>query len=378
VKSKLPHIGTTIFTVMSHLANEHKALNMAQGFPDFSCSEKLISLVHRFMKEGCNQYAPMPGVLALREKISEKTQELYQTYYHPDSEITVTCGATEACFLVISALVEPGDEVLILEPAFDVYAPVIELNGGKAVYVKMEYPEFSINWKKVKEKFSSKTKLIILNSPHNPTGAVISKDDLEELSKLVEGTDTYILSDEVYEHIVFDNIPHSSILYRPELKDRTFVVSSFGKTFHITGWRIGYCLASKSLTTELRKIHQFNTFSTATPMQFALAEFLKDKSEYLDLPSFYQKKRDLFLELIKESRFEVVPSKGTYFQLLSFKNITEEKDTDFAIRLTRKNGIASIPVSVFYNDRTDHKVLRFCFAKENKTLEKAAEILCRI
>jgi methionine aminotransferase len=363
---------------MSQLAMEHQALNLAQGFPDFSCSPRLVELVSQYMKEGFNQYAPMPGVLKLREKISEKTFELYGASYDPATEITVTCGATEACYTAISTLINSGDEVIILEPSFDVYAPVIELYGGKSVYVEMDFPEFKINWDKVKQHITKATKLIIINSPHNPTGSVISDKDWEELYTIVKDTDIFILSDEVYEHIVFDKVEHASILRKPEFRERTLVVSSFGKTFHTTGWRLGYCLGPAEISKEFRKIHQYNTFSASTPMQYAVAEFLSDKAQYLELSDFYQKKRDLFVELIKASRFEIIPSKGTYFQLLSYRNISDEKDTDFAARLTKEHKIASIPISVFYHKQVDNKVLRFCFAKEDKTLEKAAEILCRI
>lgn len=376
--SKLPHITTTIFTVMTQLANEYKALNMAQGFPDFNCSEKLAELVTVAMKSGCNQYAPMPGLMALREKIAEKTFDLYHASYDPEKEVTVTCGATEACYAAITSVVQPGDEVIIFEPAFDCYTPVILLNGGIPVYVELKFPDYKIDWQVVRDKISPKTKLIIINSPHNPTGTILIDQDLEELSAIVKNTNILILSDEVYEHIIFDSVPHASIISRPELRDRSMVVSSFGKTFHTTGWRTGYCLAGEDLSKEFRKIHQYITFSAATPMQVALAEFLKEKENYLSLPQFYEKKRDKFLDLIKGSRFEFIPSKGTFFQLLNYKNISSEEDTGFAARLTKESGIASIPVSVFYHRKTDDKVLRFCFAKEDKTLEKAAEILCRI
>jgi methionine aminotransferase len=376
--SKLPHIGTTIFTVMAQLANEHKAINLAQGFPDFRCSDHLISLVNQYMQSGFNQYAPMPGLMALRERISEKTFDLYNSYYSPEKEITITCGATEACYAAITSVIGKDDEVIIFQPAFDCYIPVIELNGGKTVVVELSYPEYKINWQEVKNKITSRTKMIIVNSPHNPTGSVLHASDFDQLSAIVKDTNILILSDEVYEHIIFDGIPHASILYRPELKERSLVVFSFGKTFHTTGWRMGYCLAPEKLSAEFRKIHQFLTFSTPTPMQYALADYLKEKEHYLNLPSFYQQKRDKFLSLIKNSSFEAIPAKGTYFQLLSYKKITEENDVAFAARLTKENGIASIPVSVFNNSLRDDKVLRFCFAKEDKTLEKAAEVLCRI
>ncbi|MBX9853329.1 MAG: methionine aminotransferase [Cytophagaceae bacterium] len=378
MESKLPHVDTTIFTVMSRLANEHKAINLAQGFPDFCCSEELVSLVNHYMQCGHNQYAPMPGIMPLRERIAEKVYELYKASYSPETEITVTCGATEACYAAITALVRPGDEVIIFEPAFDCYAPVIELNGGKPVYIELKYPEFKIDWEEVQKKITASTKLIIINSPHNPTGSVLDFSDIKKLNAIVKDTDILIMSDEVYEHIIFDNIPHASILNFPELRERSLVIFSFGKTFHTTGWRMGYCLAPAKLSREFQKIHQYITFSTPTPMQYAVADFLKQKHHYQDLPQFYQQKRDKFISLLKNSRFELIPSAGTYFQLVSYKNITDEHDTDLAIRLTREKKIASIPVSVFYKNKRDDKLLRFCFAKEDQTLEKAAEILCRI
>jgi methionine transaminase len=376
--SKLPKIGTTIFTVMSHLSHEHNAINLAQGFPGFPCSEKLINLVHKYMLKGCNQYAPMPGIIGLREKISQKTNELYGAEFDPEKEITITCGATEACYAAITAMVKAGDEVIIFEPAFDCYIPIIELSGGKPVFVELHYPDYKINWEKVKEKINPKTRMIIINSPHNPTGSVLSSDDLDQLGKLVKDTDILILSDEVYEHIIFDRIRHESVLLRPELRERSMVISSFGKTFHTTGWRMGYCLATAKISAEFRKVHQFITFSAPTPIQFALAEFLEEKEMYLCLPDFYQKKRDLFAELMKPSGFEFTEASGTYFQLMSYKNISDEHDVDLAKRLTIEAGVASIPVSVFYHNRTDEKILRFCFAKEDDTLKRAAEKLCRI
>ncbi|MFL5730905.1 MAG: methionine aminotransferase [Cytophagaceae bacterium] len=376
--SKLPKVGTTIFTVMSQLSHEHKAINLAQGFPDFPCSEKLISLVNEYMRKGFNQYAPMAGILPLREKISHKTKELYNAEYDPHTEITVTCGATEACYAAITSLVRLGDEVIIFEPAFDCYIPVIELSGGVPVFVELHYPDYKINWKQVEEKISSRTRMIIINSPHNPTGSVLSSEDLDQLSRVVRGTGILIMSDEVYEHIIFDHTRHESVLLRPELRERSLVISSFGKTFHTTGWRMGYCLAPAHLSTEFRKAHQFITFSAPTPMQFALADYLEEKDMYLGLPAFYQKKRDLFAALMKDSRFEFVPSAGTYFQLMSYKKISDEHDVDLAKRLTIEAGVASIPVSVFYHQRTDEHILRFCFAKEEETLKRAAEKLCRI
>ncbi|MFN3405262.1 MAG: methionine aminotransferase [Cytophagaceae bacterium] len=378
IQSRLPDLGTTIFTVMSQLAKDYNAINLAQGFPDFKCSSKLVDLVTKYMQLGFNQYAPMAGALPLRQKIAEKIQYCYNAGYDVEKEITVTCGATEACFVAISSVVQQGDEVIVFEPAFDCYLPAIKLAGGKPVYVKLNYPDYSIDWNLVKEKISSKTKLIIINSPHNPTGAVITPKDIDALRDVVSGTDIFILSDEVYEHIIFDGEEHLSLSSYSDLKERTIVVSSFGKTFHTTGWRIGYAVAPEFLSAEFRKVHQYNTFSAAAPMQFAIAEFLQDRSEYLNLNDFYQHKRDYFLSLISKSRFTMLPAKGTYFQLLDFGHFSQENDVELAYRLTKEAGIACIPVSVFYSDKTDRKVLRFCFAKENETLEKAAEIICRI
>ncbi len=376
--SKLPQVGTTIFTVMSQLAVQHKAINLAQGFPDFPCSPKLVSLVSHYMAKGANQYAPMAGVIPLREKIAAKTQELYNYYYNPDKEITVTCGATEACYVAITSVIKPGDEVIIFEPSFDCYEPAINLSGGKAVFVELSYPDYHINWQKVKEKISEKTRLIIINSPHNPTGSILRKADMLALTELVKGTNILVLSDEVYEHIIFDGEPHESVILYPELRERSFVISSFGKTFHTTGWRMGYCLAPEHISAEFRKVHQYVTFSASTPMQFAITDYLDEKEHYLNLPAFYQQKRNLFLELMKGSRFKGAASKGTFFQLLSYKGLTEENDMDFAARLAKETGVATIPISVFFKNRTDDKMIRFCFAKENETLERAAEKLCKI
>jgi methionine aminotransferase len=378
IGSKLPAVGTTIFTIMSHLSHEYKAINLAQGFPDFPCSPQLVSLVSESMKKGLNQYAPMAGIFPLREMISEKTRQQYHIDVSPEKEITVTCGATEASYAAITALIQKNDEVLIFEPAFDCYVPAIELCGGKPVFVELHYPEYKIDWPAVKTKISPQTKMIIINSPHNPTGSAWSSKDLDELAKLVKGTNIIILSDEVYEHIIFDQQIHQSVLLRPDLRERSLVISSFGKTFHTTGWRMGYCIAPEYLTIEFRKVHQYLTFSAPTPMQYALADFLKNKEEYLQLPAFFQKKRDFFLGMMASSKFKFIPSSGTYFQLMSYKNISQENDIDYAARLTKETGVASIPISVFFNNKRDDKILRFCFAKENDTLERAAEKLCRI
>ena len=378
VSSKLPGVGTTIFTVMSKMAAEHGAINLSQGFPDFECPPQLVELVTKAMKDGHNQYAPMPGLPALRERIAEKTEELYGTSYNPETEITVTAGATQAIYTAIAAVVREGDEVIMFEPAYDCYGPAIELNGGKPVYVSLKAPEYTIDWNAVKKVVNHRTKMIIINTPHNPTGAVMSADDMKQLEKLTKNSDIIIISDEVYEHIVFDGNRHESAARYPGLASRSFIISSFGKTFHTTGWKLGYCIAPKELMTEFRKVHQFLVFSCNTPMQMACAEFLKDKSHYLELSAFYQEKRDYFIQLIRGSRFSFTPASGTYFQLLQYDKLSEEKDTDYAVKLIKEHGVASIPISVFYHKPVYDKMLRFCFAKKNETLEKAAELLLKI
>ncbi|MFD3001386.1 methionine aminotransferase [Pontibacter toksunensis] len=376
--SKLPDIGTSIFTVMSALANEQQAINLSQGFPDFNCPEPLIDLVGRYMREGFNQYAPMAGVPKLRENISIKTEKMYGCRPDPDTEVTVTSGATEALNAAITAVVKPGDEVVILEPCYDAYAPVIRLCGGVPVYVSLALPDFSVDWDQVKRRISSRTRSIIINTPHNPTGAVMTKQDMDKLANLIEGTDILVISDEVYEHMVFDGQQHYSVLQHPQLRKRSFVISSFGKTYHTTGWKVGYAVAPPVLTTELRKMHQFITFSTPTPLQMALATFMEEETHYRNLPDFYQAKRDFFNEQLKGSRFELTPSAGTYFQLAKYDKISEEYDLDFAKRITREAGVAAIPVSAFYHDKTDHKHLRFCFAKSEDTLQAAAAKLVQL
>lgn len=378
ISTKLPSVGTTIFTVMSSLATEYKAINLSQGFPDFPVSEELISLVNKYMKLGYNQYAPMMGVKELREAISEKTNKLYNVFYNPDSEITVTSGGTEALFAAISAVVKTGDEVIVFEPAYDSYIPAIELNGGIPVCISLKYPDYNIDWNEVRTKISSKTKLIIINTPHNPTGAVLYESDLVELTNIIQNTNIFLIGDEVYEHIIFDGLKHYSLMAIPELQQRSFIISSFGKTFHVTGWKTGYCVAPKELSTEFRKIHQFLTFSTFTPLQYALAEFLKNPSNYNGVPLFYEKKRNTFLESVKNSKFTFVPSKGSYFQNLCYSAISDEPDTNLAIRLTKEIGVASVPISVFYKNKKDEKILRFCFAKEDETLQKAGEKLSKL
>jgi methionine aminotransferase len=378
IQSKLPDVGVTIFTIMSKLASDHNAINLSQGFPDFDVHPDLLALVDNYMRSGHNQYAPMQGVQALRERIAEKVLALYNAGYDPESEITVTSGGTEALFAAISAVVQQGDEVIVLEPAFDSYVPVIKLNGGIPVYVEYKFPDYRIDWDDVRNALSPKTRLIILNSPHNPTGAVFTETDISALKDILLDTDVLLLSDEVYEHIIFDGIRHESISRYPELVKRSFVVSSFGKTYHTTGWKIGYCLAPAPLSKEFQRVHQFLTFASNTPIQYAYAEFMKNKDIYLNLSAFYQQKRDKFLSLIENSRFKAMPCHGTYFQMVDYSSISDESDVEFSKRLTTEHGVASIPPSVFYHRQVDHKVLRFCFAKKDETLEKAAERLCKI
>lgn len=373
--SKLPNVGTTIFTVMSALANKNKALNLSQGFPNFKSDQKLIDLVTNAMNSGYNQYAPMPGSLELRVAIINKFEKLYTTTYHPDSEITITAGATQAIFTIISAFIRPNDEVIIFRPAYDCYEPTIELFGGKPISVQLEAPHYKVDWTEVSKKITSKTKMIIINTPQNPSGTIFSEDDMLKLQDLLKGTNIILLSDEVYEHIIFDGKKHQSACLFPDLKFRSFIVASFGKTFHNTGWKLGYCCAPKELMKEFQKVHQFNVFCANHPMQKAIADYLQEPNHYLELSNFYQRKRDLFLSLIKDSKFKFIPAQGTYFQILDYSNITTESDMDFAKRLTIDHKIASIPLSVFNTDNLDNKVLRFCFAKTDDTLKEAAAIL---
>jgi methionine aminotransferase len=377
-KSKLPDLEITIFSVMTQLAIEHGAINLSQGFPDFDTYPELISLVEKYMSQGHNQYAPMQGVMALRERISEKVSDMYGAQYDPATEITVTSGATESVFAAISAVVRKDDEVIIFEPAYDAYAPIVQLNGGIPVFLQLKFPHYHIDWNEVKDAVSDKTKLIILNYPHNPTGAVLSKEDIGNLSQIVEYTQTLIISDEAYEHIIFDGLQHESLSRHPQLAQRSFVICSFGKTYHTTGWKIGYCLAPEPLSIEIQRIHQYLTFASNTPIQLAYAEFMENKDLYLNLPKFYQEKRDLFLELISKSRFNPLPCKGTYYQMLDYSQISDEPDLVFAKRLISEHGVAAIPPSALYHQKDDHKVLRFCFAKKAETLESAAEKLCQI
>jgi len=378
IKSKRQQKGTTIFSVMSALANETNAINLSQGFPDFSISSRLIELVHKHMKAGHNQYAPMPGIPSLRVAIAEKIYATYSKEIDFQSEITITAGATQAIYTAITATINEGDEVILFDPAYDCYVPAIELNNGIAVQIPLSGPDFRINWEDVKKRVNQKTRMIIINTPHNPTGAILTAGDMLKLEKIVQGTDIIILSDEVYEHVIFDNYEHQSVLRFPRLAERSFVVFSFGKTFHATGWKVGYCIAPNQLMNLFRQVHQFLIFSVNTPMQFALAEFLADDKNYNGIEHMYEKKRDLFRSLLSTSRLKLLPCLGTYFQTVDYSAISEAKDTDYAIQLTKDEGVASIPISVFYNNPPECRYLRFCFAKEDSTLEKAAEILVNL
>lgn len=373
--SKLPNVTTSIFTVMSQMAAEHQALNLSQGFPNFESDPALIRLVSEAMQQGYNQYAPMPGDNGLRQVIAEKGASLYGAHYDAADEITITAGATQAIFTAIAAVVQPGDEVIIFTPAYDCYEPAIELYGGRTVAVQLEAPHYRPDWDLVADRISSKTRMIIINSPHNPSGMLWEEADMKQLERLALKHQLWVLSDEVYEHIIFDGQAHQSACKFPGLKERSFITASFGKTFHNTGWKMGYVLAPKALMVEFRKVHQYNVFSVNHPIQKALASYMQDAAVYQSLGSFYQQKRDMFLELISPSRFRFLPSKGTYFQLLDFSEISEESDITFAERLTREHKIATIPTSVFNEQQRDFKQLRVCFAKTEATLREAAEIL---
>ncbi len=375
ISSKLPEVGTTIFTKMSALANKHQAINLSQGFPDFPIDPRLVELVHGRMVDGFNQYAPMQGALTLRELIAAKIERAYGVSYCPEGEVTVAAGATEAIYSAIAAFVKEDDEVVVFTPAYDCYVPAIKVHGGRPVFVQMSAPEYRIDWEHVKKLVSAKTKMIIINTPHNPTGTVLNKTDLLELEKIVADKEIIVLSDEVYEHIIFDNHPHESVCKYENLRNQSMAVFSFGKTLHVTGWKLGYIVGPEKLMTEFRKVHQFNVFSCNHPLQLAIADYMKDENTYLGVADFYEQKRNKFLKAIAGSRFKPLNCGGTYFQSLSYENITDEGDVEFAERLTTETGVASIPISVFYNSKLDEKVLRFCFAKQDATLEKAGEIL---
>jgi len=376
--SRLPEVGTTIFTVMSQLAIDRGAVNLGQGFPDFDCDPRLQALVTEAMRAGNNQYAPMAGVPALRQAIAEKTARLYKHAYDPDAEVTVTAGATQALMTAILAVVHPGDEVIVLEPAYDSYVPAIRLAGGVPVAVQLRAGDYAVPWDTVRAAVTPKTRLLIVNSPHNPSGAVFSPADLDALEALVRDFDILLLSDEVYEHIVFDGAPHQSLARRPALAERAFVVSSFGKTFHATGWKIGYCCAPRALTAEFRKVHQFMVFAVSSPMQQALAGWLQDPAPYETLPAFYQAKRDRFRAGLATSAFRLLPCPGTYFQLADYSAISDLPEEAFARRLTTAHGVAAIPTSAFYGNAEEHRVVRFCFGKKDETLDRALEKLVAV
>ncbi len=378
INSKLPNIGTTIFTTMSKMAADYGAINLSQGFPDFDCPEDLKKLVVHYLQAGHNQYAPMPGLPLLRERISYKIEKLYGHKYNPETEINITAGATQALFTAISAVINTGDEAIIFEPAYDSYAPDVVANGGVPVFIPLREKDFSIDWDRCKDSITSKTKLIIINSPHNPTGSVINIADLKNLEEITRDTNILILSDEVYEHIVFDGNRHLSLSRSGELARRTFVVSSFGKTYHTTGWKIGYCAAPEYLMKEFRKLHQFIVFAVNTPIQYAYADYIKNENHYLSLGLFYEKKRDVIINALRESKFKLSKARGTYFQLLDYSDISDKNDYEFSEYLTKEIGVAVIPISPFYSENNSRKLIRICFAKRDEVLLNAAEKLCRV
>lgn len=377
IQSKLPHTGTTIFTTMSALAIEHNAINLGQGFPDFMMNEELLALVNKAMLDGNNQYAHMSGLPLLRQRIAEKVAMLYCNSINPETEITITPGGTYAIYTALTTVLQPGDEVIVFEPAFDSYLPNIEINGAVPVLIPLTFPGYQIDWELVRTKISAKTKMIMINTPHNPTGSVLSEEDIRQLREIVTDTGIFILSDEVYEHLVFDDKKHQSILRYPDLFQRSFVCFSFGKTYHCTGWKLGYCTAPQPLMNEYRKVHQFNCFSCNAPVQAALATFMLQKEQYLQIGKMLQQKRDRFQQLMQQTKFKPLPSYGSYFQVYSYSDISDEDEKDFAIRLTKEAGVTAIPVSVFYKEETNHQVIRFCFAKKDSTLEEAAARLIR-
>jgi methionine aminotransferase len=378
IKSKLPDVGTTIFTVMSGLAAQLNAVNLGQGYPDYSMSPELVRLVDEAMKHDYNQYVPMQGYMPLREALAEKIEFLYGTSVNPDTQITITAGGTYAIYTAVTTVLQPGDEVIVFQPGYDSYIPNVEINGGIPVLINLKFPEYTIDWNEVRQKVTPKTRMIMLNTPHNPTGSVLKEADIEQLRSIVRDTNILIMSDEVYEHLMFDGLPHQSMLRYPDLLERSFVCFSFGKTYHCTGWKLGYCISSPELTKEFRKVHQFNCFSCHSPSQVGLAAFLKNKDAYLSLGAMMQEKRDLFIRLMMDTKFSLLDSKGSYFICAKYDKISDEKDSDFAIRITKEYGVAVIPVSVFYKNFTDNKVIRFCFCKKNETLEAAVEKLRKI
>ena len=378
LNNKLPNIGNSVFSVMTNLANQHNAINLAQGFPDFDCSDELKKLVNDAIQNGYNQYAPMPGLMSLREKIAEKTEYLYSATYNPETEITIVPGATAGIYTAIQALIKENDEVIIIEPAYDCYIPAVELAGGKAIVYEMLFPEYKIDWDQLKKLFTIRTKLIIINTPHNPSGAILSAEDMRKLEKLINGTDALVMSDEVYEHIIFDGFEHQSVARYPHLAQRSIIVSSFGKTYHTTGWKMGYLLAPENITAQIRKVYQFLSFAANTPIQHAYSTILEQPSYYLELSHFYQQKRDLFRAGLKNSSFKLLDCSGSYFQSVVYDKLSDKGDFEMAQSLISEHKVASIPVSAFYKRKTDHHVLRFCFAKKEDTLNKALDILCKL
>jgi len=377
--SKLPQAGLTIFTVMSRMAAEHGAIDLSQGYPDFDCPQRLRELVAERLNGGCNQYPPMAGVASLRERIAEKVASLYGFSPDPETGITITSGATEALFDAVQAVVHPGDEVILFDPAYDCYEPAVQLAGGRAVRLPLTLPGYAIDWELTAASISSRTRLIVINSPHNPCGALLRREDLDHLANLVRGRNILVLADEVYEHMTFDGLGHASVVAHEELRERSFAVFSFGKTYHATGWKLAYCVAPQRLTEEFRKVHQFVTFTSSSFVQYAIADFMAECPEHaLQLPDFYQAKRDLFCRLLAPSRFRFEPSRGTYFQLADYGSISDLDDQQFANWLAREAGVAAIPLSPFYRSPPGARHIRFCFCKEDATLERAAEILCRL
>lgn len=377
LSSKLPDVGTTIFTVIGELSARHKAINLSQGAPNFPCDPKLVRAVSQAMEAGHNQYAPMAGLLALREAIAGKVSALYGRDYDPGSEVLVTGSASQGLFMAISALVHQGDEVIFFEPAFDSYAPIVRLQGATPVGLKLRVPEFTIDWQQVAAAITPKTRMIIINSPHNPGSQVLTAEDLQQLDRLTRNTDIVILSDEVYEHVLFDGHQHFSMATHPSLAERSVIVSSFGKTFHVTGWRVGYCLAPADIMEEVIKIHQFMMFSADTPMQWGFAEYLQHPEHYLGLAALYQNKRDLLASLLADSPFQLLPSQGSFFMLAGYGHLSQDADNDIVKRLITECGVATIPLSAFYTDGTDNKFIRLSFAKDDDTLRAGAEALCR-
>lgn len=378
IESKLPEVGTTIFTVMSQLATQYKAVNLSQGFPDYECSKELMSLVEHYMKAGFNQYAPMAGLMSLRERIVEKQEKLHHTIYNPETEITITAGGTQALFASIACIIRPDDEVIIFEPSYDSYAPAVKLFGGIVRPIELNAPDYNINWDEVKKMINAKTRMIILNNPNNPTGRVLEENDIKSLIELTRNSNIIILSDEVYEHLIYDGKKHLSLSRFPELKARSFIIASFGKLLHATGWKVGYCLAPENLMKEFRKAHQFEVFSVNSFIQHAIAGFLQNEANYLEISNLFQEKKDFFHNLMSQTRFDLLTCHGSYFQTVQYKRISDEKDTELTMRLIKEFGVACIPVSAFYSKGTDQHVLRFCFAKKNETLEKAANCLIKV